>query len=175
MSFHRKSLEAKQKTNDTQLYKNITIYGSYYPLRERRRLYKLKKCIRKRSFKNTHLARDYHPSHFPFKLPSNINIRNLFRSRYCLKSSDLNILIFTFEGEKTGVGYELEFAIRKRINFLLFRESKIEGGKEILAGSSLIDGLLLEISTSHIDFPIGDDDSLCDAVYHRIIDFFIQD
>ena len=87
----------------------------------------------------------------------------------------MNILIFTFEGEKTGVGYELEFAIRKRIDFLLFRESKIEGGREILAGSSLINGLLLEISTSHIDFPTGDDESLCDAVYHRIIDFFIQD
>ena len=172
MSFYNIPREKPEKVY-LHLSKIITIYGSYYPPNESRRLYKLKKCIKKRSFKNIHLVKDYPPSHFPFKLPSNNNLRNLFRSRYCLKTSDLNILIFTFEGEKTGVGYELEYAIRKKLDYLLFREKKIERGREIFAGSSLIDGLLIEISKSYIDFPFGDDEYLCDSVYQRIIDFFI--
>lgn len=173
MNSHTTSSKEKPEKVYLHFSKRITIYGSYFPPDERKRLYDLRKCIRERSFKNTNLARDYPDSYFPFRLPSNPKLKNLVRSRYCLKTSDLNILIFTFKGEKTGVGYELEFAIRKKFDFLLFREVKMKRKKKIPSGSTLIDGLLLEISRNYIEFPIGDNEFLCDAVSQRIIDFFV--
>lgn len=173
MNSHTTSSKEKPEKVYLHFSKRITIYGSYFPLDERKRLNDLRKCIRERSFKNTNLAIDYPVSYFPFRLPSNPKRKNLVRSRYCLKTTDLNILIFTFKGEKTGVGYELEYAIRKKFDFLLFREVKMKRKKKIASGSSLIDGRLLEISRNYIEFPIGDNKFLCDAVYQRIIDFFL--
>lgn len=153
--------------------KRITIYGAYFPPDKKSRLFDLRRCLRERSFKNTNLAVAYPDSYFPFGLPSHLGSKNLVRSRYCLKTSDLNILIFLFKSEKTGVGYELEYAIHKNYDFLLFREVKRKRKKKIPSGSTLIDGRLLEVSKNYVEFPIGDDKFLCDVVYQRIIDFFL--
>lgn len=150
----------------------ITIYGSYYPKNEAKRLKILRDCLREKEIENIEITREYPVSYFPFNLPSDQNLKNLERSRYCLRTSELNILIFTFEGEKSGVGHELEISLHKNIEFLLLVEVKEQRGRKIVAGSSLLQGRLKETSNSFIEFPEGDDVYLCDVVYSRIIDYF---
>jgi len=151
---------------------SITIYGSYYPSGEAKRLYTLRDCLKERNIEQVEITRAYPDEFFPFTLPSDRDLKNLRRSRYCLKNSDLNILIFTFKGEKSGVGYELEYSIRKHLDFLLLAEFKKTKRKKIIAGSSLLQARLKETSISFIEFPEGDDNYLCDVVYSRIVDFF---
>lgn len=110
--------------------KIITIYGPYYPQSELDRINNLKKFVRKGGFIKINLVKFYPSSHFPFTLPSNPDSRNLERSRYCLRTSDLNIIIFTFKGENTGVALELDYALREKCDFLFFREVKGKGEKK---------------------------------------------
>ncbi|MFX1258539.1 MAG: hypothetical protein ACFFAN_11805 [Promethearchaeota archaeon] len=168
------NLKLPKRQEKVQFYskKKITIYGPYYPETERDRLYNLKRYLEERNINDINLVRDYPLNFFPFPLPSDEDQRNLERSRYCLKKSDLNILIFTFKGECSGVCKELDHCTYNKIDFLVFFEFKIVNEKKITAGSTLIKGGLKEIRKSYNEFAEGDNAYLCDAVYSRVMDFF---
>ncbi len=169
MSYHRYSPIRQEKVH-IQSNKKIIIYGPYHPENEKKRLYQLKDCLKRRGFKNVYLVSNFP---IPIKLPSNQSARNLARSRYCLKNSDLNILIFTFPGVRNGVGFELGYVLQKRFPFIICVELKRQKDKDIRAFSSLLEARLDEFSKSYIDFPDRDDKYLCDVVYYRVIDFFL--
>lgn len=154
---------------DNIFNKRITIYGSYYPKETLKRMKKLRDCLRKRNFKNTKLVMDYPRSFFP-SLSRDKDLRNLQRSRHCLKVSDFNLIIFTLIGIDSGITTEFDYSIRKKFNFLLFCEEDEDGN---IAGSSLIRGRLKELSINFLRFTKENDEELCDLAYHRIIDFFI--
>ena len=152
--------------------KIITLYGPYAPMEELERLENLINCLKIRGFNNINLVKDYPPDFFSIALPENENQRILEKSTYCLKKSDLNILVFTLNGINAGVAIELNYCINNKIDFLVYFELKIENGEKIIAGSRLIRGLLSKIGKSFISFPESNNSYLCDAVNSRIIDFF---
>lgn len=86
--------------------------------------------------------------------------------------SNLILLIFTFNGERDGVGFELDYVLKKNSNFLIFVEFKSSRGKKIIACSSLLKARLKEFGKSYIEFPLMDDDYLLDIAFSRIIDYF---
>ncbi len=149
--------------------KKITIYGSYYPKETLKRIKKLKECLRKRKFVDVNLVRDYPRSIFP-SLSRDNDIRNLQRSRHCLKISDLNLIIYTFIGIDSGITTEFHISIWKKYNFLLFCEQDENNN---IAGSSLIRARLKELSRNFITFSRDNDEELCDVAFQRIIDFFL--
>ncbi len=151
----------------------LTIYGPYYPREERNRLDRVRNYLKKNNFKKTNLVRDYPSRYFPdLHLIKDQDRRNLHRSRYCLETSDLNILIFTFNGDNQGVATELVYCIENNCDYLVFIETKEEKGRIILASSTLIIGSLKEMGKKLFKFAEGDDKELFDAVYSRVVDFF---
>ena len=157
---------------ETYSKKIITLYGPYAPPEELDRLECLIDCLKLRGFDNIKLVKDFPPDFFTISLPENENERILEKSLYCLKNSDLNILVFTLDGINAGVAIELNYCINNKIDFLVYFELKIENGVKIIAGSRLIRGILSKIGKSFISFPERNDSYLCDAVNSRIIDFF---
>lgn len=149
--------------------KRITIYGSYYPKETFKRMKNLKVCLRKRNFSNVKLVIDYPRKIFPSLHPDK-DIRNLERSRHCLKISDLNLIIFTLVGIDSGITTEFLYSLQKRYNFLLLCE---QDENDNIAGSSLIRGRLKELSKNFITFAKDNDEELCDVAFQRIIDFFL--
>jgi len=83
--------------------------------------------------------------------------------------SDLNILIYTFLGQRNGVGKELDVVIPKYIDNCLML---VEKDNNRYACSSLIKGHLKEINYRFIPFPRDDDNYLCDVVYQRVYEYF---
>ena len=154
--------------------KTITLYGSYYPERIRIRLENLREYLKEKGWNNTNLVSDYPDDHFDFVFTSDEDMNNLNRSRYCIGHSDLNILIYIFNGTHSGVQFELDFIINQNItNYLLFVEEKESEGRKILVWSTLISAHLREIGKRFITFPENDDTYLCDIAYQRIIDYFL--
>ncbi|HEA70395.1 hypothetical protein LCGC14_0930850 [marine sediment metagenome] len=82
------------------------------------------------------------------------------------------MLIFTFEGEKSGVSQELAYCIHENKDFLIFAEEKTEG-ENLFAGSTIIEGRLRKIGNRLIKFPENDYAELHYAVFARIHDFFL--
>lgn len=149
--------------------KRITIYGSYYPKETKKRLKKLRDCLRKRKFKSVNLVMDYPTKFFP-SLPRDKDLRNLQRSRHCLKVSDINLIIFTFIGIDSGITTEFHYSIMKKFPFFLFCEEDEDGN---IAGSSLIRGRLKELSINFLRFTKENDEELCDLAHSRIFDIFM--
>lgn len=157
--------------------KFITIYGPYYPEEQKARLKKIGNYLRDNDFLNTNLVEDYPDDYFPFEPDPDDDINNYKRSNYCVRTSHLNIFIFTFEGQKSGESFELYESMRINPNYLIFCE-KIEKISEdkteiIYAHSTIIEGVLKIISKNIISFPKNDDDYLCDVVFNRVRDFFL--
>ena len=144
----------------------ITIYGAYFPEKEKKRLENLRDFLIINGFRNIKLVSDYSNNYFPFHPSEDKNIYFYKRSLYCLDDSDLNIFIFTFEGTKGGVIVELNHAIEKNLPFLLLVERK----KNVFACSQMIVGALKKISVNLIPFPEDDDKFLFDVAYNRLYD-----
>lgn len=156
------------------LSKNITIYGAYFPKRLKIRLENLRDCLIKKGWYNVKLVSDYRNNYFPFELTLDEDTNNLYRSRYCIRNSDLNILVYMFNGPLTGIQFELDLIVHEKLtNFLLFVEYKEIQEKEILVWSSLITARLKEIGKSFIKFPENDNNYLCKTANQRIVDYFL--
>lgn len=155
--------------------KKITIYSDYYPNETKKRLKKLKNCLKQRGYKNVYLVSNFPtPAHHLMGTQKGSPERNLLRSRYSLDHSDLNLMIYLFGVSRDAVTYELTYAIDNKIDFLFFVELKKEQGNEVRAMSTLIEALLKEISIKFIDIPVDNDDYLCTIAYSRISDFFFE-
>lgn len=150
--------------------------GPHYPFEEKRRLDNLCAWVRENGYKNTSLVINLPDSYFPFPLNSDSDTRNWERSEYCLKTSDLNILIFTLKGKNSGVTSELGYLIENNINFLMYIETKKvlarRRKKLVRAGSSIIRGKLKKLSKGYHEFPSGNEGDFHNAVYQSICDFF---
>ncbi|MBD3211243.1 MAG: hypothetical protein GF311_01450 [Candidatus Lokiarchaeota archaeon] len=150
--------------------KIITIYGSYFPLKVKEKLIIVREYLKKYGFINTKLVSDY-PNNF-FETDYNENNRELKRSEFCIKKSDLNIFIYFFDGTHSGVQYELDYIIHKgKTNYLIFVEEQIVEKKKIYAFSTLIEQKLTMIGRRFIPFS-NNNGFLKDIVYQRVIDFF---
>lgn len=160
------------------LAKRITVYGPHFPFKEKKRLDNLCAWIRENKYKNTSLVINLPDSYFPFPMNRDSDIRNWERSEYCLKTSDLNILVFTLEGKNSGVTSELDYMVENNLDFLIFVETKIQikgrRKKKIRAGSSLIRGRLKKLSKAYHEFTSGNEDDFHNAVYQRIFDYFLE-
>jgi len=116
----------------------IILFGSYYPPEIKEILIKIRDDLRKEGYNNTWLVEDY-PTY------NDLGIRE--KSIFCLKFSDINFLIITFEGEKGGVTSELEYIINnaKELSYqsVVFYEIKCENDQEISSLSPVQeDGLI---------------------------------
>lgn len=78
----------------------ITVYGSYRPPEEKRRLVAQRDFLRGRGYRNTFLVEDM------YEAPDNEG-GALDQSKRCLEDSDTNFLIFTMDGKIAGVTREL--------------------------------------------------------------------
>ncbi len=78
---------------------NVTLYGSYYPDKDKLLLRDLKKMLRKDGYINTILVEDKQS-----KGDDPLEI-----SQQCMLFSQINLLIFTKEGKRHGVIDELAF------------------------------------------------------------------
>jgi hypothetical protein len=97
----------KQEMQHLKSQLTITVYGSYYPPRQKQRLIKLKKLLMKNGYALTRLVedypeKDYHCSH-------SYEERICAKSQYCLEFSDVNFFIFTHKGKCQGVSVELAY------------------------------------------------------------------
>jgi len=144
----------------------ITIYGAYFPEKEKKRLEILRDSLTINGFRNLKLVSDHSNNYFPFRPSEDKNTYFHKRSCYCLDNSDLNIFIFTFKGTKGGVIMELDYAIENKMPFLILVEEK----NGVFACSQLIVGALKKISINLIPFPKDDDKFLFDIAYQRLFD-----
>lgn len=99
-----KKLLAESKKEEEELRKliEITVYGSFKPDSEKQRLIKLVEAIRAEGFPSCDIVGE--------------NLRPLINSvnescTFYLKSSDVNLLVFTQRGKKLGVTDELGYIL----------------------------------------------------------------
>jgi hypothetical protein len=92
----------------------ITIYGSYYPEKDKSLLRDLQRILRQKGYPNTFLVEDKQT-----KEDDPLQI-----SQLCMLYSDINLLIFTHTGKRLGLVDELSFltsnpAMSQKIDFSL--------------------------------------------------------
>lgn len=110
----------------------ITIYGSYQPESETRKLKEIKNFLIKQGFTQTKLVIDYQDP----------KTNSIEVSKECIKFSDVNFFVITSKGSKLGVTRELGYLVddkdaRKNIiNSTIFDEMK--------SGSSTLSTLTLD-------------------------------
>jgi hypothetical protein len=75
----------------------ITLYGSYYPKKDKSLLIELKNILKKKGYSNTFLVEDRQTS----------EDTALIISQMCMLNSQINLLIFTHSGKKHGLVDEL--------------------------------------------------------------------
>lgn len=168
MSNERKSQIKKIKID---FQKKITLYGSYYPEKIKHILTSLRDYLVSRGFLNTKLVEDYPDNYFSFKPFKDPNVNNKNRSFQCTEKTDLNVLIFCFDSPRDGPAVEITHILENNYkNFLVFVEE--EGS--LIACTSLIQGFITEIGRNYNPFPQGDLSFLCDIVYQKIIDYFLE-
>jgi len=83
----------------------IMIYGSYRPQNQKERLLKLCEYLRAKGYKSTYLVEDL--------LPRFSSLDAWSFSRFAIEKADLNLFIFSFQAELSGVSMELEWALRE--------------------------------------------------------------
>ena len=91
--------EFNERTDSLKSKLNVTIYGSYYPNKEKTLLKNLKDFLIKNGYTNTILVEDkQRPGDDPLEI-----------SQKCMQFSQINLLIFTRAGKRYGLIDELAF------------------------------------------------------------------
>ena len=100
----------------------ITVYGSYVPDSEKQLLLRMKNALISEGYIATKVVEDF---------PNSRSLNSFEISKACLEFSDVNFLVFTFDGKRFGVVRELTYCcspqmIDRRWRCVSFEQKKGE-------------------------------------------------
>lgn len=137
----------------------IILFGSYYPPEEKEFLKRIRDDLKADNYNNTWLVEDY-PTF------EDLGIRE--KSIFCLKFSNINFFIITFNGEKGGFTVELEHTINNARNLsfktIVFYEIKYENNNEISSLSQLHEEGLISAQIRMHEFKIDNYEDLIELI-----------
>lgn len=125
----------------------IILFGSYYPLKEKEFLIRIRDELKKDGYINTWLVENY-PTY------NDLGIRE--KSMFCLEYSHINFFIITFKGVGRGETVELEEIIRNatKLSFktVVCYEIKCENNDRIPSLSPLQEDGLISAKIKKVEF-----------------------
>jgi hypothetical protein len=144
----------------------IGLYGSYYPPTELKRLQALKNSIKGEGYSLIVLVKDM-PDLPEFK-------DEMDKSIFSISSSNVNLFVLTFRGQKQGVVRELDYILKNPeyvFKCIVFIETMRKGKSNVRCLSKMLESDLRSVGMRVAEFTKGKDEELLGLAKGTLLDF----